>query len=1065
MMVNYTHQADANLYNTGNGRYLMRASALRRKKNCIIIVWLAGILITFFLLFLLEKNICTKNGREELLEQADIVSEQIPAIIENDFYSQAGYLKLQFNKLKALAFALEFYEDTDQAKPFLDDFVQNADVDALTVFDRNGNMLYCSDPEFKVETDITPESFEYMRKERVFEKYDQDLTYSDEYLASAFTADFDDTENFQLGWFVQDRYLLVMKGNKSAARYEIEDYFSWKNVLQQIRIGSDGCLLAINEENGRILSFGAADAGADSMETLDIRSAENRKAENPNDLLSLFDSPEKVVMLSIAGRNYYASRVSVEKVLMLALLPADEVDRTALNATLPLAALILFITGLVMAYIVLHINAEKEPADRKETDRLRTFRGKLAICMTLAVLALLVLVVYLQTLALYTSTFAYCSTKLNGMIDLLKNNSTALETLDVLSDEEYLTRCRGAKSILDYAEKTQVNREYLKSLCDAMSLRYIYMLDENGAVTLTNSPYDRWTLDSESPFFDLLKGQPWKCGELEKDEETGEYRQLIGASLRDAESRTCGAVLFSMDPVERRTITDNLGMKGIFEQLCLKDGTLVMSVDSADMSIAFQAQVDGSIYTTILSPDSDTKLSVTHLGIDEDQISDNYNGDIRLNGKMHFVSMYFWNNYYYMVLRPWQSALGVPLYPVILGVAASLILLLILYAITCFLPDRGAVVPETDDGTGTEAAAKAEASQKGLEWTERFRRVNESFFSSLMDRKNDFFEERWPKDGIRWKDKTIAQKFSSCFLTVLVLAFILALLHTILMGEESIWYYCIVGDWAKGINIFSLTTCFFGIYILVIIRVVGHRLLYLTARVVDARGETICHLLDSTQGYVLFIIGVFFCLQSIGVSLMALSLTGGVAGVIFGIGCQNIVADILAGIIMVFEGVVYAGDFVSYNDRFGSVVSIGVRTTQIKFFGEIVIVRNNDFKNFIRMGAEARSRVTVDLWIDLRENLDHVEEVIKKEYQRVHDETREFSWDNTLEGPEYRGIKTIGENGYALNFAIYMQGRNYGWAWRGLNRALKSMCERNNIRIAMPQVVIHEPSPAEDRQE
>ena len=90
MMVNYTHQADANLYNTGNGRYLMRASALRRKKNCIIIVWLAGILITLFLLFLLEKNICTKNGREELLEQADIVSEQIPAIIENDFYSQAA---------------------------------------------------------------------------------------------------------------------------------------------------------------------------------------------------------------------------------------------------------------------------------------------------------------------------------------------------------------------------------------------------------------------------------------------------------------------------------------------------------------------------------------------------------------------------------------------------------------------------------------------------------------------------------------------------------------------------------------------------------------------------------------------------------------------------------------------------------------------------------------------------------------------------------------------------------------------------------------------------------------
>ena len=1035
---------------------MFKRNALKRKKICIVAVWLIGVLISIVLLYLLEKSLCSDNGKADLLEQADVVAEQIPAIIENDFYSQAGFLKLQFDKVKALSFALTFYEDAEQAKPFLDDFVQNADVDALAMFDRNGNMLYCSDADFKTETDvITSESFERMRKENIFEKYAQSLTYSDDILQSAFTYDPSDTEDYPVGWFVQDRYLLVMKGNKSDAMYKIEEYFSWPNVLRRIRIGSNGCLFAIDENSGKILSFGASDASGDSMESLDIVSDDGKKMTDPEDLLSLFDAPEKVVGLKVAGRNCYAARVSVKNVLMLALLPTDEIISSALNATVPLAALMCFITGLVMVYIFLHVGANKEQTDRKDRGGLHALKGKLWICIILAILALLVLSFYLQALILHSNSFGYCRGRLNSMINLLESNSEALETLETLSDEEYLTRCRGAKSILDYAEKANVDRDYLNSLCGAMSLRYIFLFDENGTVTLTNSPYDRWSLDKESPFFDLLKGEPWICGELEKDEKTGEYRQLMGASLKDAEDRTCGAVLFSMDPVERRTITDNLGMKSVFEQICLRDNTLVMTVDSGDFTIAFQAEVEGGTYKKILGSDDNKKLSVSILGIDEKQIRDNYNGDMRINKKNHFVSICFWNDDYYMVLYPQSRFNGSYIYPISLTAAASLILLLILCALTYLFPESGDTQAETADRT--EASQETEAPQTKHQWAKRFRNVNESFFKSLMDQKNAFFEERWPKDGIRWKDKTISQKFDVCFIVVLIMVFIVSFVHILLAGEKSIWYYCLIGDWVKGINIFSLTTCVIGIYVLVIIRVLGHRLLYLTARVVDARGETICHLLDSTQGYVLFIIGVFFCLSSVGVSLMALSLTGGVAGVIFGIGCQNIVADILAGIIMVFEGVVYAGDFVSYNGKFGAVLSIGVRTTKIKYYGEVVIVRNNDFKNFVLMGAEVRSRITVDLWVDLREKLERIESIIEKEKQWVHDETRDFSWDDGLEGPEYRGVKQIGENGYALNFAIYVQGKNYGWALRGLNRSLKMMCERNNIRLSMPQIVVNEP--------
>ena len=74
---------------------------------------------------------------------------------------------------------------------------------------------------------------------------------------------------------------------------------------------------------------------------------------------------------------------------------------------------------------------------------------------------------------------------------------------------------------------------------------------------------------------------------------------------------------------------------------------------------------------------------------------------------------------------------------------------------------------------------------------------------------------------------------------------------------------------------------------LVILKQIIHKILYLTANVVQSRGETICHLLNSFMSYFLFFAGVFICLGILGVNVAAMSLTAGVAGVIFGIGQRS----------------------------------------------------------------------------------------------------------------------------------------------------------------------------------
>ena len=325
--------------------------------------------------------------------------------------------------------------------------------------------------------------------------------------------------------------------------------------------------------------------------------------------------------------------------------------------------------------------------------------------------------------------------------------------------------------------------------------------------------------------------------------------------------------------------------------------------------------------------------------------------------------------------------------------------------------------------------------------------------NSIVNKKKPYFEERRPEDSVRWKERTPEEKFIFFLKISIILVLAALLLHAMISGENSVWYYCISGEWNSGINLYSITTCVIDITLLLVIKMVLHKLLYWIARAVRAKGETICHLLNSFSAYLLAITGIFLCLANFGVDLTTLSLTGGVLGVIFGIGCQHIVADILAGILMTFEGVVHVGDFVSYNGQYGVILSIGVRTTQLVWFSETTVVRNNDFKNYINMPSEKTDRVTTSLFVDLSESIERVESILEEELPLIHDKLCEISG-SEVGGPKYRGVSKITETSFVLSFAIYCKGMYYGWLQRQLNRELKMMCERRGIRIGMSQIFI-----------
>lgn len=107
------------------------------------------------------------------------------------------------------------------------------------------------------------------------------------------------------------------------------------------------------------------------------------------------------------------------------------------------------------------------------------------------------------------------------------------------------------------------------------------------------------------------------------------------------------------------------------------------------------------------------------------------------------------------------------------------------------------------------------------------------------------------------------------------------------------------------------------------------------------------------------------------------------------------------------------------------------------------------------MPSQKTDRVTTTLAIDLSESLERVENILSEELPIIHENLCAISGEN-IGGPKYRGVSQITENSVVLSFAIFCKGMFYGWMSRTLNGELKKMCERRNIRIARPQVVVHE---------
>ena len=233
-----------------------------------------------------------------------------------------------------------------------------------------------------------------------------------------------------------------------------------------------------------------------------------------------------------------------------------------------------------------------------------------------------------------------------------------------------------------------------------------------------------------------------------------------------------------------------------------------------------------------------------------------------------------------------------------------------------------------------------------------------------------------------------------------------------------------------------------------ILRIIFHKMMKKSNR-----AKTVITLLDGIIKYGAAITLIFLVLQAFGVNTAAIWESVGILTLIVGLGAQSLIADIIAGIFIIFENEYSVGEIVSIDDFRGTVSEIGIRATKIiDCAGNIKIINNSDIKNVVNLSREL-SLAVVDCEFGYDIPLEFVENLIKNNLEKFKENIP-----GIVEGPYYKGVSGYGASNVAIKLVAKCDEEDRYQVQRDLLREYRQLFVKNGFDLSYDQVVINQPS-------
>lgn len=209
----------------------------------------------------------------------------------------------------------------------------------------------------------------------------------------------------------------------------------------------------------------------------------------------------------------------------------------------------------------------------------------------------------------------------------------------------------------------------------------------------------------------------------------------------------------------------------------------------------------------------------------------------------------------------------------------------------------------------------------------------------------------------------------------------------------------------------------------------------------DKRKNTIVSLINNIIKYVIAVLVVLAILNQLGFDTTGILASIGVAGVIIGLALQDVVADFLAGISIVFDNHYTVGDFIEINGFKGEVIALGLQTTKIKSMtGEVKIISNSDFKEVINYSIYNKTQY-LDIYISYDTDLKKLEKVlndIKPTIENIK---------GVIGNIELLGLDSFEDSSLVYKISVTSKYSDHFRIKREINKLIKETFEKSNIEI------------------
>lgn len=174
--------------------------------------------------------------------------------------------------------------------------------------------------------------------------------------------------------------------------------------------------------------------------------------------------------------------------------------------------------------------------------------------------------------------------------------------------------------------------------------------------------------------------------------------------------------------------------------------------------------------------------------------------------------------------------------------------------------------------------------------------------------------------------------------------------------------------------------------------------------------------LRTVGAWIIVLVTVISVLSLLGVSGSALITAAGLFAAALGIGAQNVVKDVLTGLLMVLEDQLGIGDIVDLGMATGVVEQVGIRVTQVRDVnGTLWYVRNGEVNRVGNM-SQGWARVVVDLGIPYDADVDGAQRRILHVARELAAEPK---WTASVIGePELWGIESVSSEAIVVRVTV-----------------------------------------------